>query len=219
MKVSAVLSAVASILALNLAGSWLWCDRSEAAESVSELARASIRACESGRAAVDRSARLSHFKESQQLAERAIALDERHPDAHFALFCTLGEQLRIDGENLTSIFGYRKMMRELERTLELDPEHLGALSAKGTFLVRLPALLGGDREKGEALLQWVIHRAPDAVNARLNLAKSFCARGVHDQAIVLATEALSLAQSQHLPDFILEIQTALSAMRARQTPH
>lgn len=151
------------------------------------------------------------------LAERAVALDDRLPDAHFALFCTLGEQLRIDGENLSSLFGYRTMMRELERTLELDPTHIGALSAKGTFLVRLPALLGGDRDKGEALLRLVIDRAPDAVNARLNLAKSLCGRGQHDQAVSLATEALTLAQAQRLPDFVLEITTALTAMRAQQT--
>ncbi|GKS56671.1 hypothetical protein YTPLAS18_01980 [Nitrospira sp.] len=180
------------------------------------LTRASIRECEYGRAARERETRLQHFEQSQQLAERAIALDERYPTAHFALFCTLGEQLRIDGENLTSLFGYRRMMRELERTLELDPDHLDALSAKGTFLIRLPTLLGGDTEKGEELLRWVIARAPASVNARLNLAKSYCARGMHGQAIDLASEALQLARTQRLPDFVIEIQDTLRSMRARQ---
>ena len=191
-------------------------DNSSSAESVETLTQASIHECEYGRAARERETRLRHFEQSQKLAERAIALDERYPTAHFALFCTLGEQLRIDGENLTSLFGYRRMMRELERTLELDPDHLDALSAKGTFLIRLPALLGGDTEKGEQLLRWVIDRAPTSVNARLNLAKSYCARGLHDQAVGLASEALQLARAQRLPDFVIEIQDALRGMRARQ---
>ena len=194
----------------------LWPSESRAGAAVEELTRASIRECEYGRAALERESRLEHFERSQVLAERAIALDEGYPTAHFALFCTLGEQLRIDGENLTSLFGYRRMMRELDRTLELDPNHLDALSAKGTFLVRLPTLLGGDTEKGEALLQWVIDRDPTSVNARLNLAKSYCARGSHEKAISLASEALSLAREQDLPDFIMEIQEALRNMRTRQ---
>ncbi len=79
-------------------------------QSIVDLTKASIRECEAGCASVGREQRLQHFLQSQTLAERAIALDERFPDAHFALFCTLGEQLRLDGEQLTSIFGYRRMM-------------------------------------------------------------------------------------------------------------
>lgn len=205
-----IMSVIGGLIGVVLPGN------SSATESVEALTRASIRECEYGRAARERETRLQHFEQSQQLAERAIALDERYPTAHFALFCTLGEQLRIDGENLTSLFGYRRMMRELERTLELDPDHLDALSAKGTFLIRLPTLLGGDTEKGEELLRWVIARAPASVNARLNLAKSYCARGMHGQAIDLASEALQLARTQRLPDFVIEIQDTLRSMRARQ---
>ncbi|MGE3151020.1 MAG: hypothetical protein AB7G48_00165 [Nitrospiraceae bacterium] len=150
------------------------------------------------------------------MAERAIELDERHARAHFALFCTLGEQLRVDGENLTSLFGFRRMMKELDRVLELEPDNLDALSAKATFLVRMPSLLGGDQDKGERILEMIIRRDPKSVNARLSLAKSYCSRGNHQPAIVLASEALQLAQADQRTDFILEAQAALTQMRARQ---
>lgn len=187
-----------------------------ASDSVPLLTAESIRECELGRAAQQRTARVAHFERSQALAERAIALDEQHARAHFALFCTLGEQLRVDGENLTSLFGFRRMMKELDRVLELEPDNLDALSAKATFLVRMPGLLGGDQDKGERLLEMIIRRDPKSVNARLSLAKSYCSRGNHQPAIVLAGEALQLAQADQRTDFILEAQATLAQMRARQ---
>ena len=87
---------------------------------------------------------------------------------------------------------------QLDRTLELAPDHLDALSAKGTFLLRLPSIpiLGRDREKGEKLLLCVLLKAPQSVNARLSLAKTYCADGRHSEALSLASEALDLAQTQ-----------------------
>ncbi len=186
-----------------------------AAESAAELAVQAQRECDLGRLTQERNARLAHFERGQALAERAVALDERHAAAHFALFCSLGEQIRIDGERITSMFGFQRMMKELDRTLELDPDHLDALSAKGTLLVRLPALLGGDVEKGEGLLRQVIQREPQAVNARLNLAKSYCARGHHDEAMNLALQALELAQAHQRTDFLAEAQALVSQVRAK----
>jgi len=123
--------------------------------------------------------------------------------------------MRIDGElSITSVMGFRRMMKELDRTLELAPDHLAALSAKGTFLLRLPSLLGGDKEKGEKLLLYVLLKAPQSVNARLALAKSYCANGRHSEALSLASEALDLAQAQRQDDFAPEAAKVLAQLRA-----
>lgn len=92
----------------------------------------------------------------------------------------------IDGElSITAVLGLRRMTKELDRTLELALGHLDALSAKGTFLVRLPSVLGGYREKGEKSLRYVLLKEPQSVNARLSLAKSYCANGRHSEALSL----------------------------------
>jgi len=171
--------------------------------------------CHLGRVAQDRSTRMVHFEKGQRLGEQAVALDDRSAEAHFSLFCNLGELMRIDGEmSLSSVMGFRRMMKELDRTLELAPEHLDALSARGTLLVRLPSMLGGDRDRGEHLLRHVIEREPQAVNARLSLAKSYCGRGRHQEAVILASEALSLAEAQHRDDFIPEATKVVAQLRA-----
>lgn len=163
---------------------------------------------------MDRATRLAHFQQGQSLGERAVAADEGSADAHFALFCNLGELLRIDGESLTSLFGLRRMLKEIDRTLEIDPTHINALSAKGTLLVKLPSFLGGDSEKGEQLLQQVVNQAPRAVNARLALARVKCQRGHHEEAVTLASDALNIAQQLKQADFIPEAEAMLQQARA-----
>jgi tetratricopeptide (TPR) repeat protein len=178
------------------------------------LPKQALDQCHQGRLAKDRDTRLAHFQQGQRLGEQAVAEDEGSADAHFALFCNLGELLRIDGETLTSLFGLRRMMKELDRTLEIAPTHLEAISAKGTLLVKLPGLLGGDVKEGERLLQQVIHQAPQAVNARLALAKVRCERGQHDEAAALASTALAIAQRQKQVDFIPEAESMLQQATA-----
>src|SRR5262245_50234071 len=73
--------------------------------SSSQLAAKALASCEEGRRATDREVRETDFKRGQGLAEQAVALDERNPDAHFALFCNMGELMRIDGESISSMLG------------------------------------------------------------------------------------------------------------------
>ena len=187
---------------------------SSAQESGERLTKRALEECHLGRLATGRETRLAHFQQGQILGERAVAADEGNADTHFALFCNLGELLRIDGESFTSLFGLRRMMNELDRALEINPAHIDALSAKGTLLVKLPSLLGGDAEKGEALLEHVVSRAPKAVNARLSLAKVWCEHGRHQEAMTLATDALALAQKHNRLDFIPEARAVLEQLQA-----
>lgn len=190
---------------------------SSAQISASHLAKRALQECQQGRVSTEREARLAHFQEGQALAEQAVALDEQYADAHFSLFCNLGEQLRIDGESIKSAFGFRRMMNELNRTLELNPGHLDALSAKGTLLVKLPGPLGGNKEKGEQLLQQVVKRAPQAVNARLALAGFQCERGRHQEAMTLASDALAIARKHKRVEFIPEARAVLQQLRVNAT--
>jgi tetratricopeptide (TPR) repeat protein len=187
-----------------------------AQQSSQLLTHGAMTECYAGRVTQDRTSRASHFEKGQALAEQAVALDDRSADAHFALFCNLGELMRIDGElSITSVMGFRRMTKELDRTLELAPDHLDALSAKGAFLLRLPSMLGGNREKGEKLLRYVLLKSPQSVNARLSLALSYCADGRHSEALSLASEALSLAQTLRMDDFAPEAEKVLAQLQTK----
>jgi hypothetical protein len=184
------------------------------AEPAADLARRSLSECEAGRRASVREDRETHFQLGQRLAEQAVATDDANAPAHFALFCNMGELMRIDGESITSVFALRRLMAELDRTLTLDPGHTDAMAAKGTLLVRLPRLLGGDQPRGEAMLRQVIQRDPNAFTSRLTLAKTCEARGDRDEALAFTTRALQIARAQGRADKVAEAQAVLAELRA-----
>jgi tetratricopeptide (TPR) repeat protein len=178
------------------------------------LAQQALAECESGRQSTDRAEREHRFARGLELGQRAVALDDRSPDAHFSVFCNRGESMRLDGETIRDVVGLRSLIRELDRTLELAPNHAGALSAKGTFLVRLPRLLGGDVARGEAMLHRVISLDPSAVTARIGLARVCEYRGRRDEGIEYARRALQFAKELGRADKVAEAQAMLAELGA-----
>ena len=185
----------------------------QAGESAESLSTSALKECDLGRRAKERDVRMAHFEKGQALAEKAVKLNESHADAHFAIFCNYGEKLRIDGEGLVSVIGFPKAVEELDRTLELDPNHIDALSSKGTVLIKLPWVFGGDQEKGEHLLRQVIQRAPRAVNARLTLALTCANRGEYEEAYQLTKVAMKLAKEGDRQDLIPEAKAMLAKIK------
>ncbi|MFN8545411.1 MAG: hypothetical protein U0807_14550 [Candidatus Binatia bacterium] len=184
----------------------------QAEESAADLARQALIECQAGRTATDRDLRALHFTRGEALGTRAVAADDGSADAHFSLFCNIGEQMRIDGERITSVFGFRRMMTELDRTLEINPEHTDALASKGTLLVRLPRLFGGDQPRGEAMLRHVLEKDPRAFSTRLTLARLSEERGERENALAFAARALEIANEQGRADKVAEAQAVLAEL-------
>ena len=122
--------------------------------------------------------------------------------------------MRLDGESFTAALGVHRLMGELDRTLELDPNHTDALVAKGPLLLRLPRILGGDAQRGEEMLREVIQKDPNAFSSRITLAKTCEARGERGEALAFATRALQIAREQGRTDKVAEAQATLAELRA-----
>ena len=175
-------------------------------ESAQVLTKQAMDECQEGRRAKDSKIRLAHFERGRALAEKAVELDNRSADAHFALFCSIGERMRANGEVLFSVFEYGLMTDSLEQTLRLNPNHIDALSSKGTILIEVPRLLGGDPEKGEAMLRQVIKADPESINARMVVARTCAERGEYEEAFDLAKNALELARAANREDLLPEAE-------------
>lgn len=184
------------------------------AETAAELSARAMRECEHGQVASPRDERVAHYERGQALAEDAVKLDDASAAAHFAIFCNLGELLRVDGESITSVLKFRQMMRELDRTLEIDPNHLDALSSKGVLLVRLPALLGGDVARGQRMLERVLREDPGCITARITLADLYADRGARADAVALAAQARELARASGRADKVSKAEASLAKLKA-----
>jgi tetratricopeptide (TPR) repeat protein len=135
------------------------------------------------------------FSEGRDLARRALAADDRNPDAHFALFANEGKLLLMDGIAPNPI-NLLKASRELDRTLELDPNHPDGLAAKGGLYRQLPWVLGGDLHKAEDCLNRAIAGKPDSINARLELAAMYRDMGQPERARPLLETAAQIAERE-----------------------
>lgn len=202
----------AGLLVFILAMPTAWAE-----DSAQVLSDKSMAECQKGRRAKDPDIRLVHFERGRALAEKAVKLDARLADAHFALFCSIGERMRANGEVLFSVFEYGEMMNALDKTLSINPNHLDALSSKGTILIEIPRLIGGDPEKGEVMLRQVIKEDPTAINARVVVARACAERGEKDEALMLAKTALDLAKEQKREDLIPEAQETFVKIQTQFT--
>ncbi|MDR4461932.1 MAG: hypothetical protein MRJ67_16410 [Nitrospirales bacterium] len=203
------------ILFASMLLSWLIIPGVWAEESSQVLAQQSMDECQKGRRAKDESVRIAHFERGRELAEKAVVLDEHSADAHFALFCSIGERMRANGEVMFSVFEYGRMMEALDKTLLLNPHHVDALSSKGTILIEVPGLFGGDAEKGEAMLREVIQKDPQSINARMVVARLCVERGEDQEAFDLAKKALELARAANRDDLLPEAEKTFSEIQTK----
>lgn len=111
----------------------------------------SLELCHSAERAPQRAEEL--LERGLRLAEEAVAADESNARAHLALFCNLGKQLETGGIGFSALGKVRRLRKEIDLALELDPNDADILAAKGAMLVALPSMFGGDVEEGAALLQ------------------------------------------------------------------
>jgi hypothetical protein len=186
-----------------------------AEESVQALTSQAMEECQKGRLAKDADSRGVHFDRGRALAEKAVGLDNQSADAQFSLFCNIGERMRANGEVFFSVFDYGRMMDALDQTLVLNPNHLDALSSKGTILVEVPEFLGGDDAKGEVMLRQVIKEEPTSINARMVVARQCAGRGEHREAFELSKRALELAKEQHREDLLPEAEKTFSEIQSQ----
>ncbi len=132
--------------------------------------------------------KLAAYSEGEKLARQAVELDPMSADAHFALFANNGRRLLNEGVGANPI-RLLQVNRELDRCLELNPNHTDALAARGGMYRQLPRLLGGSLIKAEEYLSRAVSLDPQAVGARIELARTYCDMGEPERATPLLKTA------------------------------
>jgi len=176
--------------------------RSSAAETAPDAKRqAQIYAEQSldylhkGEDAVSKEQKLAAYQEGLQLATRAVDLDDDNADAHFAIFGNKGRILLLEGVTANPV-SLLQVNRDLERALQLNPNHADALAAKGGLYRQLPWVLGGSLTVAETCLTRAIALDPDAVSARIELAATYRDMGQPERGVPLLKTAASIAERQ-----------------------
>jgi tetratricopeptide (TPR) repeat protein len=170
-------------------------DSGKGVESAKRLAVEALKCVEDAEEALTDESKLAAYQRGLELARQAVAADDRNADAHFAVFATQGKIMLIEGATLNPA-NLVKANRELDRTLELEPNHADALASKGGLYRQLPWLLGGDLAKAEDCLTRAVQLNPEAVGARIELAQTYRDMGQPERGLPLLETAAEKAEKQ-----------------------
>jgi tetratricopeptide (TPR) repeat protein len=164
-------------------------------ESAEQLATQALECLRDAEEALTDKTKLAAYQRGLELARRAVAADDQNADAHFAVFATQGKIMLIEGVSLNPA-NLVKANKELDRTLEIEPNHADALASKGGLYRQLPWILGGDLAKAENYLTRAIELNPDAVGARIELAETYRDMGQPERGVSLLEVAAAMAEKQ-----------------------
>ena len=203
-----------------VAGLFMWLVVAPVATSASDthrearsLAQRALVCLQHGEDETDPDAKRTAYDEGLALARRAAELDDDNADAHFAIFANEGRLMLLDGITPNPI-SLLKVNNELERALEIDPNHSDALAAKGGLYRQLPWALGGSLSVAEECLTKAIASDPNAVSARIELAATYRDMGQPDRGLPLLDKAVIIAERQGKRRQLAEARTLLSELQA-----
>jgi tetratricopeptide (TPR) repeat protein len=126
--------------------------------------------------------KLEHWKKGVEYGRRAVKTNPDGKEGHFYYMANIGAIAQLKG-TLTSLWKLRKIKREMDRTLEIDPNYPPALLARAQFLMEMPGIFGGNKQEALRLCARVIRLDPDHLPTYIAIARLLAAEGHYDEAI------------------------------------
>jgi tetratricopeptide (TPR) repeat protein len=146
--------------------------------------------------------KLAAYDSGRQTAQRALARDPRSPLAHFWYATNTARWGQTKG--LTrSLFLLSTVKKEIQIALELDPTFAPVYLLAGNVYYEVPALLGGDLDRAEAMFQKGLLQDPRFTALRVGLAKVLVRKGRFAEAARELEAVLSETAPANLADWTL----------------
>jgi tetratricopeptide (TPR) repeat protein len=179
----------------RLAGGQQWAYARDRVEAARDLAQHALDCLHHGEDATTKQAKLAAYSDGLQWAKRAVAADDNNADAHYARFANQGRIMQLEGA--VNPLNLLAVNRELDRALELNPNHADALAARGGMYRQLPWVLGGNLDKAVDYLSRAIALDPDACGSRIELAETYRDMGHTERSVPLLEKAAEVAAREH----------------------
>lgn len=120
----------------------------------------------------DKKERLSFYEKGKEYAEKVIQINEKNPEGHFWFAVNYGRIGQTKGV-LRSLFMVPRLKKEFNRTLELNPNHTGALDGLGVLYYTLPKISGGNIKKSIQYLEKANKIDPNYTIIYIDLARAY----------------------------------------------
>lgn len=147
--------------------------------------------------------KLKLYEKGKDYAEKSIEIDEKNPEGHFWFAVNYGRIGQTKGV-LKSLFMAPRLKKEFNRTLELNPNHTGALDGLGVLYYTLPGIAGGDVKKSIGYLEKANKIDPNYTVIYIDLARDYIKLKDYKRAKELLNKMLSITTPTHPADFVLK---------------
>jgi tetratricopeptide (TPR) repeat protein len=134
--------------------------------------------------------------------KRAVEVRPDGKEGHFYYMANMGSLAQVKG-TLTAVWNFRAIKKELDKTLELDPDYPPALVAKAQYLTELPKVFGGrDEESAMALYRRAVELDPDYRIAYYYMAQIDAKNRRFEEAIAKLREILDWKEPAHYGNWV-----------------
>jgi tetratricopeptide (TPR) repeat protein len=147
-------------------------------------------------------ARIASYERGRDVAQRAIDMAPRNPDAHFWYAANLGRWAITKGR-LHAAFTLSTLKQEIQTILALDPDSVPGLTLAGAFYFETPSFLGGDVPRAEGYLRRALSIDPHFTRARLDLARCLIQQGRYEEARRELRTVIEERQPSYIADWVM----------------
>jgi len=156
-----------------------------------------------GDKAVTKKDKLNYYQKGAEWARRAIKVNDQSARSHFWYMVHLGRIGQTKGV-LNSLGLVPDIKREINRTLELDPRHTGALDARAMLYYELPGLFGGDLNKSLTALNQGIAIDSNYTILYVDMARVLIKKKDFEKARWFLNRCLSVMNPTYPADFAID---------------
>jgi tetratricopeptide (TPR) repeat protein len=136
-----------------------------------------------------------------EYGRRAVEVNPDGKEGHFYYMANMGAIAQSKG-TLTSLWKFRKIKREMDRTLELDPNWSPILLARAQYLMEMPGIFGGDKQEAMKLCQRVIELDPDHLPTYVTMARLLAEERRYEEAVAMLNKVLLCEQPRQYANYL-----------------
>jgi len=156
-----------------------------------------------GDVAAEKKAKLKLFEEGRDYGKEAMKMDDKSTWSHFWYMVNVGRIGQTKGV-LNSLILVPEVEKEINKTLQLDPEHTGALDAKAMLFYELPGLLGGNLNKSIEALSEGIALDSNYTLLYVDMGKVYMKKKDYEKARWFLKKAVDIQDPTYEADHILD---------------
>lgn len=155
-----------------------------------------------------RERKIAAWEKGVVYGKRAVEVRPDGKEGHFYYMANMGALAQIKG-TLFSVWNLRSIRKELDRTLELDPDYPPALVARAQFLTELPRVLGGgDETQAMSLYRRAVEIDPDYLIAYYYMAQIDAKNKRFDEAIAKLKRIIECDRPSHYANWVVKDRPA-----------